>query len=403
VSTRRAVGVLFVVALVAGFAQFGAVASLNDVARHFGHAAATGSLRAVVGLSGSAIGVGLGLVRLASLAAMPLAALADRTSRTGVLRNALAAGLLVTSAAALSPNYWFFVACFALARPLLTAVSTVVQVITVEISETNQRIFRLVVMAAGAGVGSGLSAILHGLIRGPGSFRWLFAITLVPLVLVVPLVMTVGETRHRDDSSHARLGAVPREVRPRLAVVSLVAFAAGMITGPANGFAFVYAEGVLKFAPHVVAIVVVASAASGLVGLIASRYLAHAIGRRGTVAIGMLGLALTSTVAYSGGRVSFVAGYMVGVGAAGLFAPAASALSTEIFLRRVRSTAAGWVGVAGVLGATCGLALFGVVGDSVHAAALDSLRLPAMVTFLPLLPTLALLVRVPESRGVDID
>jgi MFS family permease len=402
VDSRRAVGVLFVVALVAGFAQFGAVASLNDVARHFGHAAATGSLRAVVGLSGSAIGVGLAIVRVSSLASMPLSALADRTSRTGVLRGALVAGLLVTSAAALSPNYWFFVACFALARPLLTAVSTVVQVITVEISATHERIFRLVVMAAGAGVGSGLSAILHGLIRGPGSFRWLFALTLVPVVVVVPLARTIHEPR-RHDVPHARLGAVARDVRPRLAVVSLVSFATGMITGPANGFAFVYAEGILRFAPHTVALVVVLSAASGLVGLLASRYLAHTMGRRATVAIGVVALAATSTVAYSGGRVSFVVGYMVGVGAAGLFAPAASALSTEIFPRHVRSTAAGWVGVAGVLGATCGLALFGVVGDSVHAASITSLRVPALVTFLPLVPTLLLLVRVPESRGVEID
>lgn len=402
-SSRRAVLVLILVALVAGFAQFGAVASLNDVARHFGHATASGSLRAVVGLSGSAIGVGLAIVRLASLASMPLAALADRTSRTRVLGGALVTGLVVTSAAALSPNYWFFVACFAFARPLLTAVSTVVQVITVELSSTNQRIPRLVLMAAGAGVGSGLSAILHGLIRGPGSFRWLFALTLVPVVVVAPLVRTIREPRRHDSDTHARLGSVPRDVRPRLAIVSLVAFATGMITGPANGFAFVYAEGVLKFAPHVVALVVVVSAASGLAGLIASRYLAHAIGRRATVALGMLALAASSTVAYSGGRVSFVVGYMVGVGAAGLFAPAASALSTEIFLRRVRSTAAGWVGVAGVLGATCGLALFGVVGDAVHAASAHPLRLPALVTFLPLLPTLLLLVRVPESRGIEID
>ncbi len=402
-SSRRAVTVLFGVALAAGFAQFGAVASLNDVAHHFGHAIATGSLRAVVGLSGSAIGVGLAVVRLASLASMPLAALADRTSRTTVLRRALVFGLLATSAAALSPNYWFFVLCFALARPLLTAVSTVVQVITVEISNASQRIFRLVVMAAGAGVGSGLSAILHGLIRGPGSFRWLFALTLVPVALVSPLVRTIVEPRPHESIAHARLGAVPRDVRARLAIVSLVAFAAGMITGPANGFAFVYAEGILKIAPHVVALIVVASAASGLVGLIASRYLAHALGRRVTVVLGMVALAATSTLAYSGGRVSFIAGYLVGVGAAGLFAPAASALSTEIFRRRVRSTAAGWVSVAGVLGATCGLALFGVVGDSVHGVRVDSLRVPALITFLPLLPTLVLLARVPESRGVEID
>ena len=107
----RAVAVLFAVALVAGFAQFGAISSLNDVARHFGHVIATGhSLKSAVGLSGSELGVGLAILRLASLGALPFASLADRWGRLRILRDTLAVGLLVTAAAALSPSYWFFVA-----------------------------------------------------------------------------------------------------------------------------------------------------------------------------------------------------------------------------------------------------------------------------------------------------
>ncbi len=162
---------MFLAALFASFAQFGAVASLNDVAHHFGHVSPSGSLRGVVGLSGSMLGIGLGVLRLASLAALPLASLADRWGRTRVLRRAMLIGLLATAAASLSPSYWFFVLCFALARPLLSAASALVQVITVEFSTSAQRIHRLAIMAAGAGIGAGLSAILHGIIRGPGSFR----------------------------------------------------------------------------------------------------------------------------------------------------------------------------------------------------------------------------------------
>ena len=70
---------LFSIALIAGFAQFGAVASLNDVARHFGHLVDTRhSLRSAVGLSGSVLGLGLAVLRLASLGAMPLTATAER-------------------------------------------------------------------------------------------------------------------------------------------------------------------------------------------------------------------------------------------------------------------------------------------------------------------------------------
>lgn len=396
--------VLFFAALVAGFGQFGAIASLNDVARHFGHHAAGSSLQSVVGLSGSVLGLGLAVLRLSSLGALPLASLADRWGRTRILQRTLVVGLMATAAAALSPSYWFFVLCFALARPLLSAGSTLVQVVTVELSTTNRRMHRLVIMSAGAGIGAGLSAILHGLIRGPNSFRWLFALALVPVVFILPALRAVPEPSHHSDVVPlAHLGRVPRALRSRLLIVAAMAFSAGMITGPANGFAFVYGEGILKIQPHVVATVVSLSAFTGLAGLALSRRLSRTLGRRRTVAIGVVATAVTSTIAYSGGRVSFTLGYMIGVGAAGLLAPAAAALSTEIFPHSVRATAAGWVVVAGVLGATAGLFLFGWVGDAVRSSSVTSLRVPALVTFLPLLPTLILLGRLPESAATEID
>ena len=395
--------VLFLAALVAGFGQFGAVASLNDVARHFGHYATGHTLKSVVGLSGSVLGLGLGALRLASLASLPLASLADRRGRTRILQLFLFTGLVATAAASLSFSYWFFVLCFAFARPLLSAASTLVQVVTVELSSTTWRMHRLVVMAAGAGIGAGLSAVLHGVIRGPNSFRWLFALAIVPAVIVTPLLRRIPEPLHHSlDAPLARLGAVPRPMRGRLAVVATMAFAIGMITGPANGFAFVYGEGVLKITPHVVASVVVLSAFTGLGGLLLSRRLAHTVGRRGTVAIGVVASAVTSCIAYSGGRWAFIGGYMIGIAAAGLLAPAATAISTEIFSHAFRATAAGWVVVAGVLGATTGLFVFGLIGDLSHVAGPASLRLPALLTFLPLTPTLLLLRRLPESAGMEL-
>ena len=395
--------VLFLVALAAGFGQFGAIASLNDVARHFGHVTSSGSLKSAVGLSGSVLGLGLGVLRLASLLALPFASLADRWGRTRVMRRTLVVGLVATAVAALSPSYWFFVLCFAFARPLLSAASTLVQVVTVELSSSATRIHRLVVMSAGAGGGAGISAILHGVIRGPNSFRWLFALALIPVMAMAPLLGKVPEPDHRSrDGPLARLGAVPAQLRGRLAIVATMSFTVGLVTGPANGFAFVYAEGILKISPHRVALVVASSALTGVAGLLLSRRFSRTLGRRWTVAVGVVATALTSTFAYSGGRFNFVIGYMVGVAAAGLLAPAASALSTEIFPHTFRATAAGWVVVAGVLGATAGLALFGWVGDVVHVSNVTSLRWPAMATFLPLLPTMWLLRRLPESRGTEL-
>ena len=395
--------VLFLIALVAGFAQFGAISSLNDVAKHFGHFSSTKTLQSVVGLSGSKLGLGLAALRLASLGALPLASLADRWGRTKVLQRTIVLGLIATAAAALSPSYWVFVLCFAFARPLLSAGSTLVQVITVELSSTKRRINRLVIMAAGAGIGAGLSAILHSLIRGPDSFRWLFSLALLPVFFLVPLVRVIPEPLQRaSDAPLARLGAVPRVQRSRLGVISIVAFTVGLITGPANGFTFVYGEGILKMSPGEVATVVTLSAVTGLAGLLMSQSLAKSVGRRWTVAIGVVATAITATYAYSGGRTAFIIGYMIGITAGGLLSPALSAISVEIFTHEVRATAAGWIVVFGVVGAVAGLVIFGWVGDAVHTSSTSALRLPALVTFLPFLPALLLLRLVPESSQMAL-
>jgi len=394
---------LFLVALVAGFAQFGAVASLDDVARHFGHHTSSQSLQSVVGLSGSVLGIGLAILRFASLGALPLASLADRWGRTNVLRRALLVGLVITACASLSPTYWVFVLCFALARPLLSTTSVLVQVITVELSSTKGRIDRLIIIAAGGGLGAGMAAVLHGLIRGSASFRWLFALAILPIFFVRPLLRNIPEpTFHRGDGSFARIGAVPRGVRGRVVIVGVMVFIVGVISGPASGFTFVYGEGVLKMRPSVVASVVALSAATGLVGLLLGRYFSRTLGRRWTIVLGVLVTAATASLAYSGGRTAFIVGYMSGVAAGGLLAPAMVALSTELFSHAFRATAAGWIGVAGVLGAMTGLLIFGLIGDSVHVTGAGSFRLPALLTFLPLLPSLFLLTRLPESSTMHL-
>jgi AAHS family benzoate transporter-like MFS transporter len=394
---------LFLVALVAGFAPFGAVASLDKVAGYFGHHSTAKTLQSVVGLSGSQLGIGLAILRFASLGALPLASLADRWGRVSMMRRTLFVGLLVTAGAALSPSYWFFVACFALARPLLSSTSTLVQVVTVELSSTAARIDRLVIVSAGAGIGAGLAAIFAGLLRGPSSFRLLFALALVPIFFLRPLLRSIPEPVFRGAGNPlARIGAVPRDLRGRVTVVGLIVFVVGMISGPAGGFTFVYGEGVLKISSTFVALVVALSALTGLAGLLLSRYFAVAIGRRGTIILGTLATAGAACVAYGGGKAAFVIGYMAGVAAGGLLAPALSALSTELFPHTSRATAAGWIVVAGVVGAIVGLIIFGVVGDSVHVTGSGSLRLAAFVTFLPLLPLLGLLFRLPESSHMEL-
>ncbi len=388
---RRA---LFGVALVASFAQFGAVAALNDVATHFGSHPNLLHVNTLVGLSGSQIALGLAILRLASLGSLVFTSHADQTPRSRILKTVLYVGLALTGLAALSPNYWTFVLLFALARPLFGAASALAQVMTSEHAQ-GHRVGAMAVLTAGTGIGAGVAAVLHGAIRGPNSFRWLFALALVPLVLMPivlrPLRRVVG---HR--SSETRLGVVPAELRRPVSVLALVAFAVGIIGGPANGFAFVYGEGVCHIKPASMSLIILLCAITGLVGLWFGNLVSKRIGLKRTLVLTVLAVALMATIAYGGGKTQFIFGYLVGIGISGAMSPVLATLATQIFPKANRATCAGWIVVAGVLGAVVGLELFGYVVDSWHGAV--PWRMASLVTFWPGLVLLSLLPRISEEH-----
>ena len=237
---------------------------------------------------------------------------------------------------------------------------------------------------------------MHGFFRGPNGFRILFASALIPAVAVALLVRRLPETHGAThDRTHApRLGAIPRELRGRLAIVMGVTAAIGAISGPAGGFAFVYMENFLKLHASTVTLVVTLSAIPGVLGLLLGRWLADNKGRRITVAVGVLLTAATSLYAYSGGRAPFIIGYVLGVFAGGVFAPGGAAIATEPFPATVRASAGGWIVVAAVTGAIVGLAIFGPVAD-----ATGSFAWGAAAAFLPGLVGALLAARAARDQG----
>jgi MFS family permease len=397
-STTSLVVTLALVALAAGYGQFGATSALGDVAKSFGTLGSQSTFTARAGLSGSTLSLGLDLLRLASLGALPLASFADRAGRRTVLFACAGIGLLVTASASLSPGYWWFVAIFALARPLLSAASALAAVMTTELTTAARRVTALAIVTAGSAVGAGLSAVVHGIVRGPDAFRILFATAVLPAVLAFVLVRRLPESRGRARSAVVpRLGTVPREMWGRLGIVMGVTAAIGAISGPANGFAFVYGERILKLSPGFVSTVVVLSAVPGLIGLLVGRRIADRRGRRLALAVGVFAFGAASVLAYSGGSDAFVAGYIVGVFAGGIFGPPAAAVATESFPAAERATAGGWIVVASVIGALAGLSVFGPVFDATGSS-LDA----GLAAFLPALPVLWGRLRMTETLGAAL-
>ncbi len=387
-------------AMASGFGQFGVVAALGDVATQLGHVAPGASIADQVGLSGTELGVGLAVIRLASLASLPLVGLADRFGRRTMLVSTLTVGLALTVAAAASPGYWWFVVIFACGRPLLSATNGLTEVVAAEQTASRDRAAAVALTAAGYGVGAGLTAIIHSLAASTFGFRGIFALAFVPLVAVPFIGRRVTEPDRFEIAAAAHdrplpvLGAVGPRFRRRLAILAVIGFAVSVITGPANSFVYLYAQDVLHQKGYVTAAMVVAAGLAGLVGLLAGRWLADHLGRRPTATVAVVALAGFGTLAYTGTSTALVVGYVLGVLGGGVLAPAIGALLAELFPTSVRASATGWWVAAGVVGAVAGLVVFGAVADVDNRFATA-----AEVTFLPASVAAALFWVLPETRG----
>jgi MFS family permease len=396
----RAIVAVAITALASGFGQFGAIAALGDVSKQLGHVAAGESIADKVGLSGTSLGVGLAIIRAASLGSLPLIGIADRLGRRRVLLAVTALGLALTVVAAASPGYWWFVVIFAFGRPLLSATNALAEVMGAEETGARDRAAAVALVSAGYSVGAGISAVVHSLASSTLGFRGIFALAIVPLGVVFALRGWVEEPSRflveeaRADHPTPVLGAVAPPYRKRLVVLALTGFAISVITGPANSFAFLYAQDVLHQSGVVTALMVVGAGVTGLGGLLAGRWAADTIGRRPTCTVALVAVACSATFAYSGSKAAFIVGYMLGVLSGGLIGPALGALLTELFPTAVRASATGWWVVAGVLGAVVGLVLFGAVADVGNRFAAA-----AELTFLPAAAAAALFWLVPETRG----
>jgi MFS family permease len=396
----RAVVGAALAAFAAGFGQFGVVAALGDVAKGFGQVSNGASLADQIGMSGTDLGIGLGIMRLASLGALPIIGLADRLGRRRMLLATVGIGLALTVLAAASPTYWWFVAIFACGRPVLAATSGLAQVTAAEQTASADRAKAVALIAAGYGAGAGVIAVVHSLAASALGFRGVFVLALVPLALL-PLLWRWIEEPDRYTVAAAGperplpvLDAVARPFRRRLAVIVVLAFAVSVITGPANSFVFLFAQDFLHQRGIVTAGMVVGAGVSGLAGLLAGRWLADRVGRRLTGALAMTAVAVLAIWTYTGSALALVAGYVLGVFAGGIFAPAAGSLVNELFPTAVRASVAGWSLAAGVLGAVTGLVVFGAV-----AGAGNRFEVAGLVTFLPAALVMVLFWSLPETRG----
>lgn len=388
----------------AGYGQFSVTATLGAVAAHFGEVTDELGVAAQVGLTGTTVGVGLALIRLASLGSLPLASVADRAGRRRVLMWSCGVGLAVTMVAFASPTYWWFVLIVALGRPMLSATNAVAGVIAAEETAAADRAKALALIAASYSVGAGVPALLRGVAADFLGFQGVFLLMAVPL-LALPLVARRLEEPERFEQVHGsppaplqRLGRLGAAWRPRILLIGGLAFSMAFLTGPINTNLFLYGENVLGLSPALLAGVILAAGPTGLTGLLAGRWAADHIGRRWTAGAMQMLVGVAGILTYSGSSTLLGAGYLLAILAGGAFAPAFGAVSAELFPTSVRSTAAGWLTVSSVLGAVAGLVAFGVLIDVFGGFGPAALAIGA-----PVVVAAVGYAFLPETRGLELE
>ena len=389
-----------VLSIAAGVAQFSVTAVIADVAARFGEVEAGEELAAQIGLPATTLGVALAGIRLASLASLPASAMADRFGRRRVVVALAAVGLGLTSLAGLAPGFWWYVALVALARPTLSTVNALAGVVAAEEATARDRSAAIALITAAYGLGAGAVSVGRGLLPGEDpSFRVVTAFAVVPLLLLPLLARRIREPMiaATHGLEQGTPGAVPRPYARRVIVLAVVTAGIALATGPGFTYLFVYGEAVLGASPLFLSLLVLGAGPAGLAGILIGRAGADRLGRRITAAVGMATTGLAIAYAYSGGVTDLAVGYLLAIIASSAFAPPAGAFAAELVPTRIRATVAGWMTVAGVLGAVLGLASFGTLADltgGFHAAS----QVIGLVVALCAIG----FVLLPETRGIEL-
>ncbi len=416
-------------ALFAGTAQFGVTAIAGDVALEFGEVPPEEAEQPIeqVGMALTTLGIGLAIIRLASMGSLVAASVADRLGRRRTVLALATGGLALTAAAAGAWAFWVFVALLALARPMLTGTDAVAAVMVAEETNSADRAKAIALIGGAYAVGSGLISVLRGVLDPLLDFRGILLIALLPLLLVPVAARRIREPAryaatasgseaeatsqgedqaasdaHPDPAEAAvlrrRLGSVPAGLRARLVLICVITFGMGLVLGPVWTYLFVYGEGVLQATPLQMSGLVLAAGPLGLLGLVAGRLAADRLGRRGAAAGSMALTAVAGALAYTGDFGMLAVGYLLSITAGGAYTPSGGALDAEVFPTSVRATAAGWLAASGVLGQVVGLAAFGLLAE-----AFGTFAVAGVVLCLPVALLAGLYAFLPETRGLELE
>ncbi len=363
-----------------------------------------------LGIAEARLGAMLSAIRLGYLGAILLAPLADVFGRRRLLLLTIIGYTLFTALTAVAPHARSFVVAQTLARAFSGAEATVSLVILAEEVDAAVRGWAIGLQGALAITGYGLAAIVFGFITiVPYGWRGLYALALVPLVLIIPLRRMLPESRRfaaeRASGISPRsvlepLAALFRSYPARLIAVFAVWFLFAAGGAPAGIFLPKYLQEIHHWSPGRVSSLYVFGGAIGIAGNIVAGRISDSFGRRTMGVVFLCTATLGGLMLYSVGGGASVTACWIGW----LFCDQAAstllnAYGAELFPTSQRAAAGSALSVARYGGGAVGLFCEGLlysVADG-HWTAIRYLMLTGFVA------AAVMLICFPETAGRELE
>lgn len=331
--------------------------------------------------SDTAQGFTLAAVRLGVVASLVLVALADRRGRRRMLLASMLLGCVTAAATALVPDLASYGVVQTLTRGLGTTAAVLLGIVAVEEMPANSRAYAVSVMSMAGALGGGIVLVSLPLADlGEQGWRLLFLLALPLMAGVIALGRRLPESRRflraaesdvDDVASHEP--AARRSHRRRLLVLGLSGLFLTLFTTPASQFFNEFLRDERQFSATQITVFQILTNLPGGLGIVIGGRLADTKGRRLVGSVGLIGGVGATVIMYNvfGWPMWFWSVFGALVGAA--VVPALGVYGPELFPTNMRGKANSILTVLGVTGSVTGLALAGLLSDT-----LDGLG-PAMV------------------------
>jgi MFS family permease len=354
------------------------------------------------------LGAMLSMIRLGYLLSLLITPLADVFGRRRLLLYTIVGYTIFTGLTAIAPSERSFVIFQILSRAFAGAEATIALVILVEEVDAQYRGWSVGLLSAISSVGYGIAALVFSLINVvPFGWRGLYALALIPLILIIPLRRILPES-HRFEAEQSS-GERPTKIwqpmislfraYPRRLLMLVAISFLGAMGGSTAGVLFPkFLQEVHGYSPGNVTALFFIGGGLGILGNILAGRLSDRFGRRTMGAVFMFIAPLLTLWIYTAHGFTVAPAWTLE-----LFFDTASgtimrSFGAELFPTSYRSTAGSALSVAGTTGGALGLALegilYGITGS--HWIAVRYLTVFWMIA--PIL-----LIFFPETAGRELE